>query len=147
MIATTYQNAGEFLAKTQNWLEANETTNSLMLGICLRLRRSPERIKTPPYFITVEDERGLAVVAIMTPPHKIIVYGDRHDPGQALEIIVQDLLTNRWNVPGVFGPSDMAREFADTWTSLAGGNYEEGMQKMTLNCSRNGSLVFKRMCP
>jgi len=126
MIATTYQNASEFLLKTQETLEKKESANNLMLGICFRLKRFPERIKAKPYFITVDDENELVVAAIMTPPHKIILYSDRADYGSALEIIVKNLIANDWVVPGVLGPSHVAKEFAVTWANFSGTQYKEG---------------------
>jgi len=129
MIATTYQKAGEFLLKTQETLEKNESANNLMLGICSRLKQFPERIKANPYFITVDDENGLVVAAIMTPPHKVLIYSDRFDYGSALEIVVQNLMANDWVVPGVLGPSHIAKEFAVTWAKLSGTQYKEGMRQ------------------
>jgi hypothetical protein len=48
MMGRTYANVESFLTNTQVELESNEAANSLMLGVCLRLMRSPEQVKTPP---------------------------------------------------------------------------------------------------
>lgn len=58
MRVTAYPGAGEFLAATRAALEENEAANNLMLGVCLRLRQHPERIKQPPFPATVDDERN-----------------------------------------------------------------------------------------
>ena len=67
MIVKTYQNAGEFLDKAQGFLELNEAANNLMLGLCFQLDRHPDRVKTLPYFITIEADGVLAIAAVMTP--------------------------------------------------------------------------------
>jgi predicted GNAT family acetyltransferase len=129
MIFHAYPDASAFLARTQKALEADEAANGLMLGICLRLEQFPERIKTPPYFATVEDERGLAFAALMTPPHNLVAYGCRGDLDRPAELVVQNLLARGWSVPGVLGPLDAARAFAVAWARVSGGRAEEGMSQ------------------
>ena len=58
MEITTYPSAESFLVRARVALEADEPVCSLMLGICLRMARRPERVTTPPYLATVEDDRG-----------------------------------------------------------------------------------------
>ena len=65
----------------------------------------------------------------MTPPRKMIVYSQRSDPGPALSAVIEDLLAEGQPVPGVLGPSHVARAFAETWAQLTGGTYEEEMQQ------------------
>lgn len=91
MIITTYSNAADFLLKTQPFLEKNEATNNLMLGICLRLKNFPDQIKTAPYLATVVDEHGLVVATVMTPPQKLVVYSDKMKYGNAMELLARDL--------------------------------------------------------
>lgn len=128
MILTTYQEAGKFLATAQAALEAHEAANSLMLGRCLSLAAFPERVKRPPYLATVTDETGLILAALMTPPQKLLLAGGQPDPGRGVTLVAQDLLAQGWPVAGVTGQTDLAGEFAATWTALAGGHYEPGMQ-------------------
>jgi predicted GNAT family acetyltransferase len=129
MITTTYQDAAAFLHKTQTTLEANEAANNLMLGICFRLRDFPNRMRNTPYLITVEGEEGLAVAAVMTPPHKLVVYGARSNFDQAFEAVARDLIANQWKVPGVLGPSEVAKAFAETWAKVSGTGYRTGMRQ------------------
>lgn len=129
MTLATYQNAADFLLKTQAVLEKNEAANNLMLGICLRLRNFPEKIKTARYLATVTDEHGLVVAAVMTPPHKLVVYGEKPEHGEALELFARDLLTNRWVLPGVLGPSRVAEAFAVTWAKVSGTSFRQGMRQ------------------
>ena len=125
MFLTTYQSVAEFLVKTQPIMETNEAANSLMLGICFRLQKFPERIKHDPYLATVEDDEELVLAAVMTPPHNVMVYRHRDDAGQAYELVAQNLLAHQWPAPGVVGPSNVSRAFADTWTSLTNQSYRQ----------------------
>ncbi len=64
----SYADADGFLANAQAGLESNEVANCLMLGVCLRLVRYPERIESPPCLKTVEDDGDLVLASMMTPP-------------------------------------------------------------------------------
>ena len=79
MRVRTFADAEGFLRNTQAELEANEAANSLMLGICLRLVRTPERVQRATCLKTVQDDGGLVMAAVMTPPYKLVVYGHRGD--------------------------------------------------------------------
>lgn len=122
MRLTCFQAAESFLARVQAVLEQNEAANNLMIGIAVRLKEHPDRIKTPPYLATVEDGDTLLAAAVMTPPHRVIIHGENADP-TPLKLIVQDLLASSWTPPGVVGPAEVARAFAETWTATAGGSF------------------------
>ncbi len=115
-----HQAAVAFLAHAQAVLEQHEAANNLMIGIAVRLKEHPDRIKTPPYLATVADGDALLAAAVMTPPHRVIIHGESADPAP-LKLIVQDLLGSNWTPPGTVGPADVARAFAETWTATAGG--------------------------
>jgi predicted GNAT family acetyltransferase len=116
----TYPDAQSFLRHTQAQLELNEAANSLMLGVSLRLVRFAQRIRTPPYLSTAEDENGLVLAAIMTPPRKLVVYGHQGDLDEGVRILAEDLLDRGWKVPGVRGPTEVARCVARSWADISG---------------------------
>lgn len=115
-----YANAADFLAHTQATLERNEAANNLMIGIAVRLKEHPDRIKTPPYLATVKAGDVLLAAAVMTPPHRVIIHAESADP-IPLGLIVQDLLADSWAPPGTVGPSVVARAFSGVWVAAAGG--------------------------
>ena len=129
MNATRHENASDFLLATQVTLEENEAANGLVLGIASLLKRFPEKIKAAPFFVTLSDGGGLVFAAIMTPPHNIIVHGGRRDCGEAMETVIRHHLANRWNVPGVLGPTDVAGEFAAIWTEVTGAKHRVGVRQ------------------
>jgi predicted GNAT family acetyltransferase len=131
----TYTNAGDFLKDTQAALESNEAANSLMLGICGQLIRRPERISTAPCLKVVEDQSGLALAALMTPPHKLVVYGHQGDLVGGARALVEDLLAEGWQVPGVLAPSLVAQQVSDMWTKVTDRphrlEYRQSVYKLT----------------
>lgn len=66
LFLTTYANAHEFLIKAETDLLRNETINSLILGVCIGLRKHPERIRIAPYLATEQPKQGLIYTARMT---------------------------------------------------------------------------------
>lgn len=120
MIANTYDNAGKFLDRVQETLLADEVANNLMLGVCLALARSDEQLRPAPYFASVEDDRGLVMAAVMTPPHNVIVYGGPDQLGDVPAVLVRDLLATQRRVPGVIAPTRVAKALAQAWANLSG---------------------------
>jgi predicted GNAT family acetyltransferase len=116
----TYPTAADFLARTRTELEENEAANSLMLGICLRLEKLGNLMKTPLYFATVEDAAGIVVAAILQPPYRLLFYSPRSEWDEALELIGRHLLENNWTVPGALGPVGIVETFVATWEKLSG---------------------------
>ena len=101
-------------------METNEAANGLMLGLCLRLVRQPDAYPPPLCFMAVVAGDDLVVAALMTPPHKLIVYGHQGDLEAGAWILAGDLIRGGWDVPGVLGPSQVASGFAASWEALAG---------------------------
>ena len=124
MKVTTYSDAELFLNNTQAELESNEAANSLMLGVCGQLIRHPDRVKKAPCLKTVEDENGLVLAAMMTPPRKLVVYGHQGDLAEGARVLVEDLVREGWQAPGVMGPREAARTVAEKWEEVMGGRYE-----------------------
>jgi predicted GNAT family acetyltransferase len=118
MQVRTYTNPKSFYKDTQIALESNEAANSLMLGICGHLIRQPERIRFAPCLKVVQDQTGLVLAALMTPPHKLLVYGHQGELVGGARALVEDLLAEGWQVPGVLGRSPVAQQVADVWTEI-----------------------------
>lgn len=115
-----FGDAALFLAANRDELEQHEAANSLMLGICDRLVRDPPRDAPAPCLASVEVSAGLALAAIMTPPHKLVVYGLGGDLSAAARILVEGLIREGWQVPGVLGSRKAASFVADSWGTATG---------------------------
>jgi predicted GNAT family acetyltransferase len=129
MIVTSYENATDFLQKARAYLEQNEALNGLMLGLAFRLAEFAGQIKTAPFLAIVEDEGGLAIASLMTPPHKLILYSDRDNPNDALTALAQHLQGTNWTFPAVLGQAPVAESFARIWADLVGTTYTVGMRQ------------------
>jgi hypothetical protein len=144
MKVRTYADAESFLRNTQGELESNEAANSLMLGVCLRLVRYPERVKTRPCLKTVEDEEGLVLAAMMTPPHKLVVYGHQGNLDEGARVLAQDLVSEGWKVPGVVGPREVARRVVEGWVEITGQRCEVERQNRLYQLRKVKSPVPER---
>ncbi|MCX6028966.1 MAG: GNAT family N-acetyltransferase [Chloroflexi bacterium] len=128
-LITRHSDAAAFLSRTQAALLEHESANNLMLGLCLRLQRHPERTERPPYFATVEEDGELAAAAVMTPPYNLIIFGRRGADLAPWHLVADDLLHDAWPVPGVVGPAEAAEAFARVWTGTSGCAYRLGMRE------------------
>ncbi len=129
MRVTAHPSADEFLAVTRPALEENEAANNLMLGVCLRLQQYPERIKQQPFLATVGDETGLILAAMMTPPHKLVLYARRSEFTEALNALAHHLIASGWTPPGVHAAPDVAEAFAQCWASHANVSFVHGTRE------------------
>ena len=136
MHLATYADATGFLQDAQAMLEANEPANGLMLGISFRLQERPDAYKGPPYLATVRDDRGVVAMAVMTPPHRLLVYGTCPGLTPAWTLVARDLLAHRWPVPGVLGPAAVAGEFARAWAAETRAAYSLRMQQRVYQLRR-----------
>lgn len=129
MRVTTYSAAQDFLAQVQTTLEQDEPVNNVMLGIAASVARGVSYGPHPPYFATVGDEHGLALAAMMTPPHNLSLYGhlDRWPP--ALEPLAVNLRDGNWPVSGVIGRIEVAEGFARVWSRVAGVPWRVNMRQ------------------
>ena len=135
MFVFRHQTAGSFLTHAQAVLEQHEAANNLMIGIAVRLNEFPDRIKMPPYLATVEDGDRLLAAAVMTPPHRVILYAEGDDP-DALRLLTQDLHAGGWCVPGVGGIKPTSRAFAEVWSAVTGQPHRAGMNERVYELRR-----------
>lgn len=119
MALVRHRNAASFLQVAQAYLEERELVNSLVLGIVSRLSMH-DHGKPEPYLATVSDNSGLAAVAILTPPYKVVVASNRSSCPAALAEVAHNLHDSPWPVPGVIGQTALAGEFAAAWYACAG---------------------------
>jgi predicted GNAT family acetyltransferase len=123
MQVTTYESASDFLKHAQKWLEAEEVTNSLMLGIALRLQSEPTMVKERPCLKLVEAERGPVLALVMTPPYNAVLSGKLQEAREAIPLLVDNLQQEAWPVPGVKGPKALADVISRYWVDRVGGSF------------------------
>jgi len=110
-------NASEFLDIAGGMLYANETENNLILGVAERLVRDPEAYQNPFFAVVSSDEGVLLLAVLMTPPHNLILAGDKGFQA-GVSALVNHLKEHPQNIPGVIGPAHIARCFARKWQNV-----------------------------
>jgi predicted GNAT family acetyltransferase len=96
----------EFLALAGATLEAREAEHNLIFGLCATIRRHPE-VYDHPWFIAAVDDGRVLGCAMRTPPHNVIL----SEMDEAVALALADAITE--DIPGVLGPAQIARAFAD----------------------------------
>jgi predicted GNAT family acetyltransferase len=120
---SSFNTAAEFLEYTQAALEVDEAENSLILGVCLRLKNQPAAGAGKLCLKTIEDEHGLALAAMMTPPHNLSITGHAIDLDCSMGILAGELKSEEWMIPGVQAPTPIARMFAKKWAEKTGTSF------------------------
>jgi uncharacterized protein len=106
-----------FMAVAGPYLEAREAEHNLIFGISSYVRDQPNAFgERPPYFAAVLDDDRVVAAALRTPPHNLVL-SEIDDP-TAIELLVADRLDD--DLPGVLGPVEHARAFAQRWASATG---------------------------
>jgi len=123
------ESAEKFLALAQPILEVQESINSLMLGLCLRLKSEPDRENCQPRYCLVRDEsKTIRIVAMMTPPHKLILYSPNPSP-EAYTFLAANLCAANWPIPAVFAENQTAVDFAEIWGRMTDQTLRFGMKQ------------------
>jgi RimJ/RimL family protein N-acetyltransferase len=112
-----FANAADFYERAKPQLLGHEACHSLILGIAGQLIDHPELFREEPYLATVEEGAEVIAAALMTPP-----FGPVLSLGfvpEGLGLLAGDLHRSYPTLPGVLGPIDAARSFAETWEDLS----------------------------
>lgn len=97
----------------REFLSAHEAPHNLMLGIGATLINNPG-FYTNPYLAVVREGDSITAVALMTPPHNLVLSIDC--PREAMELIAADLAMLYSMLPGVLGPNPVGEQFAGLWS-------------------------------
>ena len=106
----TYHHAEELLTHIQPALLAEEVKHSLLLGIVHNLHKLTIKSRIP-YLVTVDDERGLLLAAVMTPPFILVVATREEQLDAAILALIQHVRAEQWPVRGVRACVPLAEHF------------------------------------
>src|SRR5919197_2665790 len=112
-----YQQAETFLATAGDYLAAREAEHNVILGISAWLCSTPQLYASCPYFAVVRGE-DVVGAAIRTPTHNLLL-SELADP-RALDLLVTDVNELFPALPGVLGPKEVSRRFAELWREATG---------------------------
>ena len=108
-----------FYDRVIGFLAAREAENNLPIGVARQIIDYPSEPGREPYMAAaVNDSGAVGAVALMTPPHNLLVA--MTDQSELLPLIAYDLHSRGVIVPGVTAEVGMGAAFADHWERLTG---------------------------
>ncbi len=112
-----FAHAADFYEWAERYLLRHEDCHSLMMGIADQLVKHPKLFDKEPYLAAIEEGGEVIAAALMTPPHKPVL--SLGFTPETLRLLADDLQELYPTLPGVLGPVDAARSFAETWKDLS----------------------------
>lgn len=122
MELTRFHNVRVFYNQAERYLLEREAEHNLILGICAGLMRYPERVDHEPYMAAVERGGQVVGVALMTPPHNLIL--SRIVAPEAIPLVARHLYREYKTLPGVVSSSPFGHSFAEEWQRVSGQSYD-----------------------
>lgn len=130
MSKVTFQsNARDFLKQCGSVLEKDPIEHNLILTLCQaaerrQANREDGNIKCA---ILTDDEGEFVVAAVQSPPHNLVL-----SKAKSLEIdpLAETLMKNKFNFPGIVGPSDVTGLFTEKWAALTHQSTVESMDQI-----------------
>ena len=126
----TFPNTLSFLDKSQQWLEAREDFNNLLLGTALRLHDHPDWFEDAPYLATAETLSGdILLAALWTPPRELLISGNDQVPTEAVDALTDHLKNHSMKPGGVNAASALSGQFSESWAEKNGLTYHISMRQ------------------
>jgi len=115
-----------FMSVAGDFLEAREAEHNLIFGISSYVRDEPTAFgDRPPYFAAVACGGRVVAAAMRTPPHNLVL-SEIDDPA-AVDLLVADRRDD--DLPGVLGPVEHARAFAERWAAAVGRSWRHQLSE------------------
>jgi len=119
MHVKAFPDACAFLTEILPILLANEAENSLMIGVAERVRGGFRYSEEPPFFLAVEDEADVLLLATCTPPYPLLLVATDEYTGDATAELARHLLSIGHHPSAAQGITDIVEAFANTWAQEA----------------------------
>jgi hypothetical protein len=115
-----YDNVATFAARAEPLLLAREAEHCLAIGIVTILRRGEMTSAASPYLAVVVDEQGGVVEAVIATPLNnlilsLLAAGSETAAAEIIRLVAEDVCAALPDLPGVLGPPELARRFAEQW--------------------------------
>lgn len=118
MNVKTFQVASDFLNVVGKSLQSDEIQFGLMLSLAERLKLNLKYFgEQLPWFFTVSEGKKLCAAFLRTPPHNLICAHLAGNPTEISRSVVDVLLCQYEDIPGVVGSADLANDLAEHWCS------------------------------
>ncbi|MCD4651607.1 MAG: GNAT family N-acetyltransferase [Candidatus Cloacimonetes bacterium] len=116
-------------------LEPHEDRFSLIFGIILSLKKNPEAYKEVHHCVVSEDGEPVAI-AIITIPHKLLIYCQPGYEEKALPAIAKYFNSLPCRIPGVLSEASLSERFAGLWSELTGDTLKIAMRQGIYRCDK-----------
>jgi uncharacterized protein len=113
-----FKNAKDFLAATGQLLEQDEVSNNIILGVANCLLDDPLKFGNPPFYAAVQDNNSAELVALMTPPFKLVLYAAQSCSNESFGALARHIKTRIPSIPGVIGVTGTAAKFKNEWCAI-----------------------------
>jgi uncharacterized protein len=114
-----YDHSDTFLQRAAPVLRHNEAFTGLIYGVADRVGRiaDADPDNEPPLLASVENGGEILLIAVMTPPHRLLMHAadDIVNPA-VLRALTNHLRAAPRTVPGALGPRPLPEAFAEIWT-------------------------------
>ena len=138
-----FSKSTEFLSRTGHLIIGNEARYSLIYGIARRLVINPHAYgKVDPWFCTVRDEKESCVVAMRTPPHKVLLAHFSGDLVSIAKVLADSISAFSPSIPGVIGDLEIADPFAKYWCARHKITIEESIAQRVYWLERINDIAF-----
>jgi predicted GNAT family acetyltransferase len=128
-----YASPRDFLAAAAAYLQAREAEHNLMLGIAGSLGNEPgTNDEARPLLATVMGGERVVAAAVRTPPRNLIL--SEVDVPAAVVVLADGLAGEE--IPGVVGPPEAVRLFAERWTGRTGDGWEVRLRERIFRLRR-----------
>jgi predicted GNAT family acetyltransferase len=145
LAALHYPDAKAFLDRVGGRLRPEEVRYSLILGVCGRLIHDPHEYGTEePWFMTLEDNGGLAALALRTPPFEMIVAALAGAVPEMARQLVAEASSAFDDLPGVVGEPEIADLFAQAWCAGHNVEIEQTMRQRVYGLTRVEPVPLSR---
>jgi uncharacterized protein len=129
-----FSNPREFLERVQPFLLTREAEHCLILGLLDGLIAGEQWSPAPPLMALAEKDGEVVAVALMTPPHNLILSWTADD--STIDTIVHELHATGVTLPGVNSSAEVARKFSAKWSELSNCSVRQHMAQRIYQLSR-----------
>lgn len=131
----------QFDEAVRPFLYLDEARNNLLLGIIASLQRQPRRRRNRPILAVVRQNEQFQLVAVQTPPRKMLIMGRDESPDAAI-VLADALYKQNKDLPSWFGPISLVRPFAERWAGLHQRPFLPGKPQALYQLTRVTPLTF-----
>jgi len=106
-----FQTAQEFLNHTQNFLEIDEATNSLMLGLAI----ANKSVDDNSLYLNITENETILFAAIQTPSRNLIVCGREEGMISYITTLINYFKDENIDIPGINGPAKLVSQLSEAF--------------------------------